>query len=190
MTVTARRFYLSFAVKLMFLAGVLTLAGVFLASVGSGDSVGETTADPWRLEMDWSRFSPGEYRTLTWPNGRQVGVYRRRDGEAEQLAARAAGELHDPGSRQSRQPAGLNPAWRSRHPDVFVFIAHETRRGCRVRLDKSAGEFVEPCYGARFDTAGRRLRGTGEAGQQNLAVPDYRLVGEQRLQLLPPEARS
>ena len=186
MTSAARRLYLSVAVKLLFLAGLGALAMVLIASIGIGGGGQPAAADPWRLEVDWSAIAPGEYRAVEWPSGERIWIYRRRPGTIAQLAARTPGELQDPGSRHSRQPADLNPAWRSWHPDVFVFFPYESRRGCRVRLDADRRQWVDPCHGARFDLAGRLLRGTGVAEQQNLRVPDYELIGPQRLRLLPP----
>lgn len=187
MTSSARRLYLTVAVKLLFLAGLGALAAVLIASIGIGSGGDSGTAeDPWRLEVDWSGIAPGEYQAVERPSGEMIWIYRHRPGASAQLEARAPGKLRDPDSRHSRQPADLNPAWRSRHPEVFVFLPYETRRGCRVRLDAARQEWVDPCHGARFDLAGRLLRETGVAEQQNLPVPDYELIGEQRLRLQPP----
>jgi len=188
MTSAARRVYLSLAVKLLFLVGLGALALVLLASIGAGSHESDAVADPWRPEVDWSQIPAGEYRALQWPDGREIWIYRRQAGEVARLENRPATELHDPDSRHSRQPVGLKPAWRSRHPDVFVFHPYETRRGCRVSLAPDKREFVDVCHGARFDSAGRLLGETGVAQQQNLIVPDYELIGEQRLRLLPPGA--
>lgn len=186
MTSADRRRYLSVAVKLLFLAGLGALAAALIASIGVGDGDPEAAPDPWRIEVDWSALAPGEYQTVEWPDGKLIGIYRRGPGTIAQLEARGPDALQDPESRHSRQPGDLNPAWRSRHPEVFVFLPYETRRGCRVRLDDARQEWVDPCHGARFDLAGRLLRDTGVAEQQNLRVPDYELIGAQRLRLLPP----
>ncbi|MDZ7803940.1 hypothetical protein [Thiohalophilus sp.] len=188
MNSSARRLYLSVAVKLLFLIALVALAAVLLASLGGGDGQREqaATADPWRLEVDWTQIPAGERRQLQWPDGREIWIYRRLSGEADRLKQRPAAQLHDPDSRHSRQPEGISPLWRSRHPEIFVFHPYETRRGCRVRLVAEQAEFVDACHGARFDSAGRLLKDSGVAQQQNLAVPDYELIGERRLRLQPP----
>ncbi|MFO8023729.1 hypothetical protein [Thiohalophilus sp.] len=188
MNSSARRLYLSLAVKLLFLIALAALATVLLASLSSGDGQpeGQETTDPWRLEADWSQIPTGELRQLQWPDGRAIWIYRRPAGEAQRLKLRPAAELQDPDSRESHQPEGMSAVWRSRHPEIFVFHPYETRRGCRVRLAADKPEFVDVCHGGRFDTAGRLLKGSGVAQQQNLSVPDYMLIGEQRLRLQPP----
>ncbi|MGD8407070.1 MAG: hypothetical protein PVG50_00810 [Thiohalophilus sp.] len=173
MTVTARRLYLSLIVKLLFAAGLLALAVVLLASLSSGDTSNGPAVDPWRLKVDWSDMSPGEYRTLTWPNGQRIGIYRR-----------LAQEMTVPEPASS--PEG-DTGKRSR--EVFVFFPNENLRSCRVSpVDTGQGRFTEPCFGARFDADGRRIAGTGVEGQQDLKVPDYVLIGARRLQLQPPGA--
>ena len=183
MKTTARRLYLSLAVKLLFASGLLALAAVFIASVDNSDSTTESTADRWRLEFSWAGMRPGEYRTLAWPNGRLIGVYRRREQEMARLVQQMA---DNQGESAAMPRAGvLSPVWRSRHPEIFVFFPYESRRGCRVSPGNDVGTFAEPCFGARFDSTGRRLTGTGE-GQQDLGIPDYVLLGQQRLRLQPP----
>ncbi|MDR9436711.1 MAG: hypothetical protein RI563_07500 [Thiohalophilus sp.] len=188
MNTSARRLYLSAAVKLLFLIALVALAAVLLASLGSGDGQREqqAAADPWRLEVDWSQIPAGELRQLQWPDGREIWVYRRPPGEIQRLEQRPATQLRDPDSHDSRQPRDISTAWRSHHPQIFVFHPYETRRGCRVRLAADKPEFVDACHGARFDSAGRLLEGSGVAEQQNLSVPDYELIGAQRLRLEPP----
>lgn len=189
MNPSARRLYLSVALKLLILAGLVALASALLASLGAGKGETAVAADPWRPELDWSQLAPGEVRTLHWPDGREIWVYRRLAGAAVQLEKRNPAQLHDPASRHSRQPPGLETPWRSRHPELFVFLPYETARGCRVRQTAGRDAFVEPCHGARFDSAGRLLKAGAVAQQQNLTVPDYELIGEQRLRLLPPGSR-
>lgn len=186
MSFTARRLYLSVSVKLMILAGLVALVTALLSSIGNETSTDGEAMDAWRLELDWTAIAPGDHRVLEWPNGRAIWVYRRHGDEITRLKNRSPADLHDPLSRHSQQPDDLNPAWRSRHPEIFVFFPYETRRGCKVRLEAATRMFVDACHGARFDTAGRLLRQDAGDGQQNLAVPDYELVGERRLRLLPP----
>jgi len=81
----------------------------------------------------------------------------------------ATANLQDPDSRRSRQPGFAENALRSRHPELFVSYAIGTDLGCPLRVD--GFELVEICGRARYDFAGRALRGDGEF--QNLGIPDY-----------------
>jgi hypothetical protein len=81
----------------------------------------------------------------------------------------ATANLQDPESRLSRQPGFAENALRSGQPEIFVSYAIGTDLGCPLRVDGS--ELVEICGKARYDFAGRALRGDGEF--QNLGIPDY-----------------
>lgn len=79
------------------------------------------------------------------------------------------GRLQDPESRDSHQPGfAANPV-RSRDPEFFVAYALGTDLGCAlIVIDGGLGEACGP---ARYDFAGRAIRGAREF--QNLAIPDY-----------------
>jgi len=183
---SSRRFYLAFVLKILMLVGLVALAVPFVASLGTDDENPQAQPDPWRIEVDWSTIAPGSYQVVEWPLGQQVWIYRRDQYDLGTLPNLDANELRDPDSQFSRQPAGLNTPWRSRSPAVFVFLPYETTRHCQVHFDSDQNQFVEPCHGGRFDTAGRGLRGTGVAQQHNLTVPNYELTGDNSLRLLPP----
>lgn len=83
------------------------------------------------------------------------------------------------------------PLWIYRAPaGVAVFHPFESVRGCKVHhLPAGAagtpagwnGGFGEPCFGALFDAAGRRLPGTGDPRQGNLEGPPHRVDAGGRL---------
>lgn len=87
--------------------------------------------------------------------------------------------------------------WRGRllwiyrtHTAVAVFHPFESVRGCKVyHLSATApgtpagwsGGFGEPCFGALFDAAGRRIPGTGDPRQGDLEGPPHQVDGGGRL---------
>ena len=123
---------------------------------------------------------PGTLRTVDW-HGRSVWILRR---TAEDIAALSGyeSELTDPTSEHSLQPEACRNPHRSLRPDVFVAIGQCTHQGCPPTLRSGAGgrsEFLCPCHTSKFDLAGRVFR-MGPA-PANLAIPEYRLVGDSRL---------
>jgi ubiquinol-cytochrome c reductase iron-sulfur subunit len=78
-------------------------------------------------------------------------------------------QLQDPDSRDSNQPGYADNALRSRHPRYFVSYAIGTDLGCALEvLEQGVGEV---CGSARYDLAGRALKGKNEFS--NLSIPDY-----------------
>ncbi|HID50151.1 MAG TPA: hypothetical protein EYP40_11180 [Chromatiales bacterium] len=171
------RLVLSVLLKLLILAGLLVAALPFLASLGTRPEASLET-NPWYVEIDVADLPPGEIRRVAWPGG-EVWIYRRGPDEIRRLGTDTAA-VRDP----APVPAGVRGA-------LFVFQPRETRRGCQVHLTELADGrpgFAEPCFGARFDTAGRILRGSGHPEQGNLPVPPHEFIGAGRLRLLPPSA--
>lgn len=78
-------------------------------------------------------------------------------------------KLQDPDSSESHQPAKARNRLRSIHPEYFVGYALGTDLGCPLTADEIG--LRESCSSARYDFAGRALR--GETRFQNLAIPDY-----------------
>lgn len=171
------RLILSVLLKLLILAGLLVAALPFLASLGSRPDESPET-NPWYVEIDVSDLPAGEIRRIDWPGG-EVWIYRRSADEIRRLDADTAA-LRDPG-----------PAAAGGRRALFVFQPRETRRGCQVHLTELADGrpgFAEPCFGARFDSAGRILRDSGHPEQGNLPVPPHEFLTAGRLRLLPPSA--
>lgn len=186
MSASTRRTALEFVLKILVLVGLVALSIPFIVSLDT-DQTGESTAlTPWHVEVDWSTIQPGSYRVINWPRQQEVWIYRRHQYDLGQLRNADESRLRDPLSRSSQQPPALPHPWRSLHPDIFVFLPYETTRGCRLRFDAEQHQFIDLCHGARFDTAGRVLRGRGLDSQRNLVVPNYELTGDNSLRLLPP----
>jgi ubiquinol-cytochrome c reductase iron-sulfur subunit len=77
--------------------------------------------------------------------------------------------LQDPDSSNSHQPDGARNRLRSLQPEFFVSYAQGTDLGCPLLVE--ANGLRESCGSARYDFAGRALR--GENRFQNLSIPDY-----------------
>lgn len=194
-----RRLLLTRTLKLLALLGLGFAAYPFLATLLPDDQVNDPRRLHWEREIDLTGLQPGEFLTIDdWPGG-PVSVYRRSPHERDGLG-RDTAQLYDPGSEHSRQPDQLRGPTRSHLPDYFVFVPVDTARGCQVRYippNKQPkpdiawyGGFSEPCNGSLYDTAGRIYRDYRATQQQNLTVPAYRVLAEQRLQLLAPAAPS
>ena len=78
-------------------------------------------------------------------------------------------QLQDPESDDSRQPEYARNALRSRHPGYFVSYALGTDLGCTLKVLQDG--LQEICGSARYDLAGRALKGAKRFS--NLRIPDY-----------------
>ena len=95
-------------------------------------------------------------------------VIKRSDETIAELE-NSGNNLQDPGSDGSHQPEFARHPLRSRHPGYFVSYAIGTDLGCPVAA--VGQELGEVCGPARYDFAGRALKGAKKF--QNLDVPDY-----------------
>ena len=128
-------------------------------------------------ELDLSKIEAGQMATTVWRRSPIYVVHRTPD-----MVARVAGhdgELKDPKSEKSDQPAYATNQLRSRTADFLVLIGTCTHLGClpKQRFDKGElypswpGGFFCPCHGSRFDLAGRVF--DGSPASVNLRVPPY-----------------
>ena len=95
-------------------------------------------------------------------------VIKRSDETIAELE-NSGNNLQDPGSDGSHQPEFARNPLRSRHPGYCVSYAIGTDLGCPVAA--VGQELGEVCGSARYDFAGRALKGAKKF--QNLDVPDY-----------------
>ena len=170
-----RRKILSGLMKLLVFIGLAFVSVPFISSLLSTDSKDDSL---WVLSLAMNELEPGQLQRLKWSGG-VVWVYRRTDSDLNHLS-QPNSLLVDSLSNQSDQPDDLKTIYRSRDKQFFVFIPHENKRGCQVRLNEDTTEsvFSEPCYGAQFDAAGRIIKNSGHIEQQNLAVPDHVIEDE------------
>jgi ubiquinol-cytochrome c reductase iron-sulfur subunit len=135
--------------------------------------------------VDLSKLEPGQMMLPMWR--RQPIFVVRRSPDMVKRVSGHDGELKDPGSKDSEQPAYATNELRSRTPEYLVLIAICTHLGCLPKQRFDAGElsptwpggFWCPCHGSRFDLAGRVF--DGSPASVNLRVPPYSFQKEQLL---------
>jgi|GEM_PF-2122151 len=167
-----RRQLLAGLMKLLVLIGLGFMA-VPLISSFSTNSIDEkkSAASRWVITVPVAELVEGEVKELDWAGG-HVWVYSRTVADINVLNSPAL-SLRDIHSEKSDQPETMKTAQRSESPQYFVFIPRENKRNCQVSLVKADDKvrFTEPCYGAKYDAAGRVFKESGHPEQQNLAVP-------------------
>jgi ubiquinol-cytochrome c reductase iron-sulfur subunit len=136
------------------------------------------------VEIDISRVGPGELAIIEW-RGKPVWVIRRTPEMLEALK-RVEGQLSDPGSKSSQQPAYAENQYRAAKPEIMVMEGVCTHLGCSPQMRGAeakaemgadwVGGFYCPCHGSKFDYAGRVFRGA--PAPTNLVVPPYTFVSE------------
>jgi len=127
--------------------------------------------------VDLSKLEPGQMTLPVWRR-QPIFVVRRTPDMLKRISGHD-GELKDPGSKDSEQPAYASNEVRSRTPEFLVLIGICTHLGClpKQRFDAGAlsaswpGGFWCPCHGSRFDLAGRVFEGS--PASVNLRVPPY-----------------
>ena len=172
-----RRLVLTRILKLMVLVGVIYLFVPFLASfsISLNDEEGLESSH-WVLTVPVSALEPAKVKTLSWSGG-PVWVYTRTKDDIKSLKYTDS-MLRDPASEASDQPSDMKNEFRSADSAYFVFIPIENKRSCQVRFnDEETIKFIDPCFGAEFDTAGRIFNGSGHKDQNNLAVPLHIIEG-------------
>ena len=164
--------------------GAVLTAVPFLASWMPSESA---RAAGLPTEVDLSKMEPGQMTTHFWRK-KQIYVVKRTP-EMLALLPNHNGELKDPESKDSDQPAYAKNAQRALRPDVLVLIGTCTHLGCLPKSrftpnDASVmanwpGGFFCPCHGSKFDLAGRVFEGS--PASVNLVVPPYSFEGDNKL---------
>jgi len=138
-------------------------------------------------EIDLSKMEPGQMTTHFWRK-KQIYVVKRTQ---EMLASLTShdGELKDPKSMESDQPAYARNETRSLKPEILVLIGTCTHLGCLPKTRFTPGDatvmtnwpggFFCPCHGSKFDLAGRVFEGS--PASVNLVVPPYSFEGDNKL---------
>ena len=169
-----RRQVLSGLMKLLVFIGLIFISIPFISSFSSS-SIDEKqkSISNWIISLPVSDLVQGEIKPLSWQGG-LVWVYSRTKNDIQSLKE-TDNLLRDAFSKNSDQPERMKNRMRSANNDIFVFIPQENKRGCQVRLSTEQGKtrFTEPCYGAKYDAAGRIFANAGHKDQQNLAVPEH-----------------
>jgi ubiquinol-cytochrome c reductase iron-sulfur subunit len=175
----------------------LTLATAGTAAVGVAFAVTPFVAS-WKpserakalgapITVDLSKVEVGQLVTYVWRK-QPIYIFRRSPDTVGKLASHD-GNLKDPKSASSDQPAYAVNEMRSRRPDIAVLIATCTHLGCLPKQHFDPGDavlgadwpggFLCPCHGSRFDLAGRVFNGS--PASVNLRIPPYSFTNDNTL---------
>lgn len=141
------------------------------------------------IDIDLSGFAVGSERQFAW-KGKPILVRHRTVEEIKAMQAVRIEDLFDPVARVDGQPAALPASDANRfaqgEPRWLVVVGLCTKEGCILKpVDASVPrDLLETwtclCCASRFDASGRVRKGPAP---QNLAVPPYRLVAKDRLEI-------
>ncbi|MEN9706381.1 MAG: ubiquinol-cytochrome c reductase iron-sulfur subunit [Pseudomonadota bacterium] len=180
----SRRGFLTFATTATGVIGAAFGAVPFIASWSPSERARALGAP---VEVDVTKIEPGQMVTLTWRKQAIYVVHR-----TPEMVAKLAGhdgELKDPGSANSEQPAYAKNAARAAKDQFLVVIGNCTHLGClpKTRFEQGnpelgadwPGGFFCPCHGSRFDMAGRVFNGS--PASVNLRIPPYSFSNDSTL---------
>jgi len=176
---SSRRRFLTATASVIGGIGVAAASFPFLASWAPSTKARALGAP---VEVDISKIEPGQKITVAW-RGQPIFVVHRTREELESLAL-VNGNLRDPNSQESQQPAYADNIHRSIKPDILVLVGICTHLGCVPLFKPEAGSveagweggFFCPCHGSKYDLAGRVYKGV--PAPFNLTVPPYKYVKE------------
>ncbi len=179
--VTRRRF-LTVSTSVVGAAGAVGIAVPFL---GSWNPSAKAKAAGAPVKADISKLEPGQMVVVEW-RGKPVYVVHRTPEMIEALPG-LDGQLKDPASEISKQPAYITENTRSIRPELLVIEGLCTHLGCAPKFrpevgaadlggDDWMGGFFCPCHGSKFDLAGRVY--SGVPASANLVVPPYSFEGQ------------
>ncbi|MFV8820149.1 ubiquinol-cytochrome c reductase iron-sulfur subunit [Haliea sp. E17] len=165
--------------------GVAGAVGIAVPFVGSWNPSAKAKAAGAPVKVDISKLEPGQMMTEEW-RGKPVYVIYRTESQLESLPG-LDGELKDPESKISDQPAYITGEDRSLKPEIMVLVGLCTHLGCAPKFrpevgaadlggDTWVGGFFCPCHGSKFDLAGRVFKGVPASA--NLVVPPYKYEGD------------
>lgn len=168
-------------------SGVGAVGGVFVATpfILSMTPSERAKAAGAPVEIDISKLKPGQMLKEIW-RGKPVWVVSRTPEMLESLKA-IEGELQDPASTRSVQPASKQNEFRSEKPEILVLVGICTHLGCSPVQkfaigpasgisDDWPGGFWCPCHGSKFDMAGRVYKNV--PAPDNLEVPPYQFLND------------
>lgn len=171
-----RRRFLVAATSVVGAAGAVGAAVPF---VGSWFPSAKAKAAGAPVKVNISKIEPGQQMVAEW-RGQPVFIVRRTDevlGNLEKVAAQVA----DPESKESDQPAYVDPKNRSIKPELLVVVGLCTHLGCSpsfrpevAAADLGAdwlGGYFCPCHGSKYDMAGRVYK--AQPAPLHLPVPPH-----------------
>ena len=171
-----RRRFLVAATSVVGAAGAVGAAVPF---VGSWFPSAKAKAAGAPVKVNVGKIEPGQQMVAEW-RGQPVFIVRRTDEILENLV-KLEPKLADPESKDSEQPAYVDPRVRSIRPELLLLVGLCTHLGCAPSFrpevapaDLGAewvGGYFCPCYGSRYDLAGRVYK--AQPAPLNLPVPPH-----------------
>lgn len=172
-----RRRFLTVATSAVGAAGAVGIAVPFM---GSWNPSAKAKAAGAPVKADIGKLEPGQMVVVEW-RGKPVYVVHRTQEMIDALAS-VDGDLKDPDSAISKQPAYITDRGRSIRPELLIVEGLCTHLGCAPKFrpevgavdlggDAWMGGFFCPCHGSKFDLAGRVY--SGVPASANLTVPPY-----------------
>jgi ubiquinol-cytochrome c reductase iron-sulfur subunit len=169
-------------------AGVLTALVPFVSSMLPSERAKAAGAP---VEVDISKLGPGQMTIVEW-QGKPVWLIHRTPEMLETLP-QLKGEVSDPDSKESEQPAYCQNEPRSipdKKPEILVMVGICTHLGCSPSAKFKAGTeegmpadwkggFLCPCHGSTFDFAGRVFK--SKPAPLNLPVPPHTYLSDTRI---------
>ena len=179
---SGRRKFLTAATSVVGVAGAVGIAVPF---VGSWNPSAKAKAAGAPVKADIGKLEPGQMVVVEW-RGKPVYVLHRTEEQIADLP-QLNGDLKDPDSQISDQPAYITGIDRSIRPDILVVVGLCTHLGCAPKFrpevgaadlggDEWLGGFFCPCHGSKFDLSGRVY--SGVPASANLVVPPYSFEGD------------
>ncbi|MGW8462939.1 ubiquinol-cytochrome c reductase iron-sulfur subunit [Pseudomonas sp. CLCA07] len=173
---TGRRRFLVAATSVVGAAGAVGAAVPF---VGSWFPSAKAKAAGAPVKVNVSKIEPGQQMIAEW-RGQPVFIVRRTPEILGNLK-KIEDDLADPDSKQSTQPAYVNPETRSIKPEILLLIGICTHLGCSPTFrpevapadlgPKWVGGYFCPCHGSHYDLAGRVYK--SQPAPLNLPVPPH-----------------
>eukprot|EP00659_Diplonema_papillatum_P007076 gene7076-10904_t len=158
--VKGRRRFLVAATSVVGAAGAVGAAVPF---VGSWFPSAKAKAAGAPVKVNVSKIDPGQQMIAEW-RGQPVFIVRRTEEILGNLK-KIEGQLSDPDSKNSDQPAYVDKEIRSIKPEILLLIGICTHLGCSptfrpevapADLGKDwVGGYFCPCHGSHYDLAGR-----------------------------------
>ena len=173
-----RRYFLIGATSVV---GGIGIVGAAVPFIGSWSPSAKARALGAPVTVDFSKLEPGEMLgpIPAW-RGQPIFIIRRTPAMLEGIEAQNATRA-DPDSNREMQPPYAKNEFRSRRPDIGIYVGLCTHLGCSPKYfplvtpepfdPKWQGGFFCPCHGSTFDLAGRVAK--NKPAPDNLLVPPY-----------------
>ena len=184
-----RRYFLIGATSVVGGVGVVGAAVPFVASWMPSAKARALGAP---ITIDISKLQPGEMLgpVPAWRGQPVFVIYRK--PEAIEILEQERDDLADPNSENiEMQPAYAQNPWRSKRPEIGVYVGLCTHLGCSPKFHGEVqpepfdeawqGGFFCPCHGSKFDMAGRVTKGV--PAPDNLPVPPYQFLSDSVIQV-------